>query len=454
MSLVGRLQQSIEGKFKAALGMAGGEAALLNLVGKVASRTGLSEKLFGEGELFLIKSALFFAGVRVEESAYEGVGTVWKEDLGQRHYDPDARRARTRPVPHAILMPHGFSMPLYVQERSPFALRRDGGALYLCLDELRLFEVQYEKRPGWYARETSTGVPMRHVGVHRLRRQVLFEYNAFCKFFSDKTPCLFCGIISDRPLLPRRYKNLFSASPEEIAEVVEVAYGEGIASEMQLTGGVLPGQVELDYFVEVGQAIQKRLGVKTLHGSQAVFAAPQKLEDLERIRDAGWEGVAMNAEVFDEKLWPGIVPGKAALTGREKWFAALEHAAKVFGKGNATSVLVAGIEPMKSHLAGIEWLAERGIYGVPIPFSPAPGSALEGFQSPTAAWHLEATARVLDLWEKHGLSADRHSSQGLHYEDLARMRASVRADQQREPNRDWTQDLRWKLAVEGRMPEL
>ncbi len=451
MGLVGDVRRRIEARLEAAVARTGGDA-LTAALGRILSRPELVEHVYGEGETFLVKAALFMAGVRLDRSALEGVGTVWKEDLGQRHYDPDARGPRDGAVPHAIRMPHGFFMPLTIRQDAPFVLRRDAGRLYLHAGDLRLFPVEYERRPAYYARETSGGVPMRHVGVHRLERQVLVEYNATCRFFSERTACLFCGIVSERPLLRPRYGGSFAASPEEVAEVVAAAYAEG-CTEMQLTGGVLPGQAELAYFLDVGRAMQRRLGVAVVRGSQAVLAPPPRLEDLEALRGAGWEGVAMNLEVFDARLWPGIVPGKAALMPQARWLEALEHAARVFGRGRVASVLVAGLEPMRSHLEGVAWLAERGIHGVPIPFTPAPGSALEGFQTPTAAWHLAATAKVLDTWERHGLEADRHSSAGLHYADLARMRAHLRADRAARPDRDWTRDLRQVLAVEGRLPE-
>lgn len=452
MGLVERLQRRIEARLRAAVARSGGDDALTAALGKVLSRPEVVEHAWGEGETFLVKAALFMAGVRLDPSACEGVGTVWKEDLGQRHYDPDARGPRDGAVPHAIRMPHGYYMPLSFRPGAPFVLRRDGGRLYLYAEDLRLFPVDLERRPAWYARETSGGVPMRHVGVHRLQRQVLLEYNATCRFFSERTACLFCGIVSERPLLPPRHGGRFAASPGEVAEVVEAAYAEG-CTEMQLTGGVLPGQAELAYFLDVGRAMQRRLGLSVVPGSQAVLAPPPRLEDLDALREAGWEGVAMNLEVFDARLWPGMCPGKAALMTHARWLEALEHAARVFGKGRVASVLVAGLEPVRSHLDGVEWLARRGIHGVPIPFTPAPGSALEGFQSPTAAWHLAATVKVLDVWERHGLDADRHSSAGLHYADLARMRASLRADRAARPDRDWSGDLRQRLAVEGRLPD-
>jgi hypothetical protein len=440
-------ERPIRRRLEAVLPSGRGDAALVALLGKALARREVAERVFGEAETFLVKSALFLSGVRLDESAREGVGTRWKEDLGQRHYDPDAGAGPGGLVPQSLVLPHGLYLPLSFDDASPFTLRRERGTLYVELGDLRLFPVEFEPRPAYYDRSTASGVAMRHVGVHRLQRQVLVEYNASCRFFAEKSACLFCGIVSDRALLPPRYGKLFSVTPDEVAEVVAAAYDEGVASEMQVTGGVLRERAEVQYFLEVGRAMQRRLGLDTVPGSQAVLTPPQSLGEIDSLRTAGWESVAFNLEVWDERLWPGFVPGKAALLPRARWLQALEHAVKVFGRGRVASVLVAGLEPKRSYLEGVEWLAARGIHGVPIPFAPAPGSALEGHQTPTAAWHLDLLARVLDVWERHGLGAERHSSGGLPYADLARMRASVRRDSRAAP-----EDLRRKVAIEGVLP--
>lgn len=163
-------------------------------------------------------------------------------------------------------------------------------------------------------------------------------------------------------------------------------------------------------------------------------------------------------EIWNEAMWPGFVPGKNATMPREKWLEALEFSVGVFGKGQVTTVLIAGLEPKESHWEGVEWLAERGIYGVPIPWSPMPGSALEGHQAPTAAWHLEVTARTLDIWEKYGLDPHRHSSGGLHYSDWATMRQHWRESQKRDADSPAEQgqkeDLSYRLAIEGKLPDM
>ena len=127
----------------------------------------------------------------------------------------------------------------------------------------------------------------------------------------------------------------------------------------------------------------------TIPGSQAVLVPPSSFGEIEDLRRAGWEGVAFNLEVWDPALWPGIVPGKAAEMSQDKGREALEYAVGIFGKGNVTSVLIAGMEPKKSHWAGVEWLAQRGIYGVPIP----------GARHPALRWRVIRHPRPLGTWK-------------------------------------------------------
>jgi len=450
-----RLQRPIKQKFNDALPTRSGDRMLLALLGKMAGVQGVAEKMYSEAEVFLIKGGLFSSGVRIDESAYAGVGTIWKEDQGQLHYNPNADLRQARTVPHALILPHDIYMQIYLDPASPFVVRREGAGLYLYLENFRLFPVEYEKRPHYYKRETSTGVPMGRIGAHRLRRQLLIEYSTFCRFFGNKTECLYCGIASEKPSHNAHYGKYFASTPEEIAEVAGAAYdGPMAVSEMQITGGVMPNQEEFEYVLEVGHAVKERLGKKIIPGSQAVVVPPQKLHDMDKLKEAGWQGVSFNIEIWDERLWPGIVPGKAETLARARWIESLLYAVELFGKGNVASVLVAGLEPKRSHWEGVEWLAEHDIYGVPIPWTPAPGSPLEGHQSPTAAWHLEVTARDLDFWEAAGLSAHRHSSGGLHYDDMANMREHLAEVRQRDPSYDVTSDLRHTIAVQGKMPSI
>ncbi len=429
------------------------DKALLGLIGELSAHKGIAENIYGEAEVFLIKGALFMSGVRIEESAYEGVGSIWKEDGGQHHYNPNAKERKKRLAPHSLNLPHGLFMPIYLDPTSCFVLRREKGRLFLYLEDLRLFAVEYEKRPRYYDQKTSTGVRMGAIGPHRLQRQVLFEYSAFCRYFSDKTQCLYCGIVGEKLGHNTHYKKYFAVSPGEIAEVARAAYQEQDVRELQITGGVMPEQCEFDYILEVGHAIKEALDCSIIEGSQAVMVPPQQLKQIDALKAAGWQGVSFNLEIWDERLWPGIVPGKAATLSRERWIESLCYAVEVFGKGNVSSVLVAGLEPKRTHWQGVEWLAQHGIYGVPIPWKPSPGSPLEGHQTPTTAWHLEVTARDLDIWEAHEFSPYRHSSGGLHYADMARMREHARALKKRDASYDMYADPRYVIGAQGKLPD-
>jgi hypothetical protein len=85
-----------------------------------------------------------------------------------------------------------------------------------------------------------------------------------------------------------------------------------------------------------------------------------------------------------------ICPGKSKQSGGwRRWLEALEHAAKVFGKGRVRSSIVAGLEPRESTLEGVEVLASLGVIAFPGPWIPNPGSALEGHRTPEASWHYQ-----------------------------------------------------------------
>ena len=451
--LVHRIRRAIEQKFKSAIPRYNGDRMLLSLLERVVSQPGMAERAYGEAEAFLIKGGLFMSGVRLDSSAYHGIGTEWEEDLGHFHYNPSAGQRQPRMIPQGLYLPHGLYVQIDVDTNSPFLLRREGGTLYLYLEEFRLFPVEFEKRPPYYSLTTSSGAPMAHIGPHRLQRQLLIEYNAYCEFFSTKTACLFCGIIAEKPPYHGHYQRHFIASPQEVAEVAQAAYFDGSCTEMEIVGGVLPGQAEVAYILEVGEVVKERLGVDTIPNSQAAMVPPQSHQQIDKLKEAGWGGVAFNLEVWDPCLWPGIAPGKAALMSRDRWLESLEYATQVFGRGQVASVLLAGLEPKPSFLEGVEWMAQRGIYGVPLPWTPTPGSALEGHQTPTAAWHLDIAARTLDIWERHGLDPHRHSSGGLHYSDLATMRQHWQDAHPDGTDHTAKQDLRYVIAVEGKIPD-
>jgi hypothetical protein len=399
-------------------------------------------------ESFMLKAALYLNGARLDESAYEGVGERWKEEVQIYFFNPNlALKLRERPAPAAIILPHDLYTPLIVRDDAPFLLRREDGVLRLFLDDQPLATVEYPARPEYYAKTTSSGVEMRFIGANLLKRALEICYNSYCVLFADHGDCRFCNIGAERPAWTRRYNSYFIAAPEEAAEVALAAYSEGACNTLNLTGGILPRRAEVPYLIEVGRALQAAFQMPIIPGSAATLTPPQDLAQIDELYAAGYAYLSFNLEVWNEHARPIYTPGKSKMYSREQWLAAMEHARDVAGPYRVGSAFVAGLEPMESLLEGVEFLLQRGIAAAPIPWTVMPGSALEGHRSPSGGWHLELFTRVLDLYDRYGLPFPADESLGYIQSDLALIRRDLAA----HPNGD-SADIRHTIAVEGHWP--
>ncbi|MDR1733794.1 MAG: hypothetical protein LBR73_02820 [Oscillospiraceae bacterium] len=450
------LENRVSGQIKKALPLEAGDAALNGLIGRVIADPKRTEQLFGLGEVFLVKAALYLTGVRLEESAFEGVGTVYKEQHGIYQFDFNLNADKQNPLPAELSLPHGLHVPVVVNPQSPFSLSREKGQLYLKANGMRLFPVEYEPRPKFYDLNTSDGIAMWKLAQHRLGDELMVTYNTYCHTLKGGKQCRFCALNANESIAGCR-NGMFIQTPAQIAEVAEAGYSEGIVKRLEITGGILPHRAEIPFMIEVAKAVTARLGTKTIPNGHALLAAPNDVADIDRLKEAGWEYVFFNLEVWDENFFKAYCPGKEELIGREHWLKALDYAVRVFGPGNVRCILIAGLEPFQSYMEGAEYLTSHGIFCDPAPWMPMPGSMLEGHSSPSAQWHINLLVKTLDLWEKYG-SLDAHLSCGfsgalpldtiakdgwLAFNDLARMRLEVRRQNLPES------DLRYKLSVKG-----
>jgi hypothetical protein len=115
----------------------------------------------------------------------------------------------------------------------------------------------------------------------------------------------------------------------------------------------------------------------------------------------------MNIELWDKNFFNSIYPGKRDHCGGwDHWVKALEYAVDVFGWGRVRSNIVAGIEPKESTLAGVEYLASKGVICFAGAWCPNPGSALEGHRTPEPAWHWDMAKKVTSIFRKAGFTYD------------------------------------------------
>ena len=70
---------------------------------------------------------------------------------------------------------------------------------------------------------------------------------------------------------------------------------------------------------------------------------PDNFHIMKKLKDANFDGVSFNLEVWEKEKFKTLTPGKFKY-GRKKMEKALTEAVKIFGKGNVYSNLVYGIQ--------------------------------------------------------------------------------------------------------------
>jgi hypothetical protein len=119
----------------------------------------------------------------------------------------------------------------------------------------------------------------------------------------------------------------------------------------------------------------------------------------ERLSAIGISALSVNLELFDVDLARKYMRRKHD-QGRDSYLDFLERAAECMGPGRVRSMLLAGLEPMSSTLAGVEAIAARGCVPVLSPFRPDPSTPLHDLKAPTATALREVYLRAHEITQR------------------------------------------------------
>jgi len=235
-----------------------------------------------------------------------------------------------------------------------YALHRDGGPVGL--------PVEFEPLPGWMHGQTSDGFPMARAGLSLHGDMAVVNVAPGCDYFLEKDDgvsmrCTFCaygapdertrhlGQAAGEPGLPEQtYRRL--------QETLETAMAEDEIRHVYLVSGSLTDwHAEGRRFLEVARKVQEvvRHTIPVACGSGALPDSAQDALHDEKLVDA----VCFNLEVWPERLFAKVCPGKNRYVGFDRWVAALEHAVSRWGKGRVYSAMVAGVELEPEY--GLDW---------------------------------------------------------------------------------------------------
>ena len=119
----------------------------------------------------------------------------------------------------------------------------------------------------------------------------------------------------------------------------------------------------------------------------SISCQPLSRSDLRRLFDAGVQrvGISLDAatkEIFDRVKGAGV-GGPYTWSGH---FKALKEAVRVFGEGNVTTHLIAGLgETEEEFVKTIQICVDMGVYPALFAFTPIPGTLLSGNPPPSLA---------------------------------------------------------------------
>jgi hypothetical protein len=182
---------------------------------------------------------------------------------------------------------------------------------------------------------------------------------------------------------------------DEVVEAVRAAFEEGDAEFVHIVLGYFPGD-------DAGVAVLRPYLNAVRHHFDTIVAVTMHPPADQRAIDLTYaEGVDVlcyNLEAPEDDSLRRYFPGRARFFGRERYFKALAHAARIFPRGSVWSELMIDLAPRDAIARAIEELAQAGVIPT-LGIMRAPGLA------PPALDHAAALgASALDAVTRAGLS--------------------------------------------------
>lgn len=250
-----------------------------------------------------------------------------------------------------IILPENVMVNIPIREclaeDRPYTLTVKDGRFFITRGDAKT-EVWVAPPAGFYEKRTSTGVSMAKIG-RTYAGYLAISPTPACEFISQELACRYCDLEA---------KKGRAWSVEEVVETVEAAVAEGVAEYVCLNVGYTDspdgGIALLEPYIK---EIKHRFDLLVCVQAQP----PASDEWIDATYAMGIDSIAYNLEAYDPDVFESIAPGKMRLIGRDRYFEALKHAARIFPSGAVVSNLIIGLEPITSTLKGIDMLASLGV---------------------------------------------------------------------------------------------
>ena len=294
---------------------------------------------------------------------------------------PSARDYASRDI--ELLLPDGIIATCPVGTgnagRSPWQLAVKNDRFFITRDDgpdteaPQSVDVQVIAPPKFYNMTTSGGRPMWQVGtVHA--GYISIDPASACGFAVKGVACKFCTLENKVPI-----KEVEFCPVEEVVEVVRAAFEEGAAEFVYFNTGYFDSDDGGIGFLEPYVKAVKRQ-FNTLVAIEV--NPPSDNKWIDRTYATGVDALSYAVEIYDPDILAEICQGRSSIIGRERYYEALEYAARIFPSGTVWSDLIVGLEPADSTRQGIDRLTSMGVLPVLSVFRPLDETSLKDHPVP------------------------------------------------------------------------
>jgi radical SAM protein (TIGR04043 family) len=138
---------------------------------------------------------------------------------------------------------------------------------------------------------------------------------------------------------------------------------------------------------------------------QAQCEPPDDFAWFIRMRAAGIDSLGMHLEAVDPAVRARIMPGKAEVP-LTVYFAAFEAAVKVFGWGQVSTYLLAGLgDSLETLVEASDRLISMGVYPFVVPFVPIGETPLAHHPAPSSDFMVTLYQQVGAMLKQSGMAS-------------------------------------------------
>lgn len=314
------------------------------------------------------------------------------------------RRGGAGPSDHKAVTVDGTTVmvPIYTgtASQSPYTAQvNQGRQAMLKKSDQAVATVEFPLQPQFYDLQTSDGIPYWKIALLHSHDVLATTVLQTCmRYRNTDTACQFCAI--EKSLDADR--TIARKTPEQLAEVAEAAVRlDGVQHMIMTTGTPNTRDRGAAYLAECAQAIKARVNLPI----QAQCEPPDDFGWFTKMKAAGVDSLGMHLEVVDPQVRSHIMPGKAEVP-LSYYFEAFEAAVQVFGWGQVSTYLLAGLgDSLETLVETCQRLIDLGVYPFVVPFVPISDTPLAHHPAPSSEFMFALYQQVGTMLKQAGMSS-------------------------------------------------